>query len=439
MAALPDRRSLRRALDGLALFQDVFDDPIGRAVRALVAEPAQAPAARLVALLIEEAELYPEEMIGDPWQNHLLDRILTSENAFSKKAERVAPEEMGEGLHRQASRELGLLQTLYRDGGGMLAAQAFSTLGDVSSAGWAGFRPLARGPAIHSPEARAFKRTLAASGDWTTLTNLLAGAYAAAGVGVFGRFRAFRWIRNGGRGSLVGVDRPDPVRLADLVGYEREREPVVKNAERFAAGLPANNVLLYGERGTGKSSTVKALLNEFGDRGLRLVEVSKEDLETFPEVIGALRDRRERFIIYVDDLSFEEQETHYKALKAVLEGGIEARPENVILYATSNRRHLVRERFRDRESALDDDVHAFDTMEEKLSLADRFGVRVTFSAADQDRYLQIVRALATQRGVLLAEDELDRRALAWAQRQRGRSGRSARQFIDALVGELALP
>src|SRR5581483_11536893 len=114
-----------------------------------------------------------------------------------------------------------------------------------------------------------------------------AGAYAAAGVGVFGRFRAFRWIRNGGRGSLVGVDRPDPVRLADLVGYERE--PVVKNAERFAAGLPANNVLLYGERGTGKSSTVKALLNEFGDRGLRLVEVSKEDLETFPEVIGALR------------------------------------------------------------------------------------------------------------------------------------------------------
>ena len=237
----------------------------------------------------------------------------------------------------------------------------------------------------------------------------------------------------------MGVDRPDPTRLADLIGYEREREPVVKNAERFAAGLPANNVLLYGERGTGKSSTVKALLNELGDKGLRLIEVSKEHLEDFTDVMTLLRDRRERFLIYVDDLSFEEQETHYKALKAVLEGSIEARPENIVLYATSNRRHLVRERFADREGALDDDVFALDTLEEKLSLADRFGIRVTFSAANQDRFLLIVRSLAARRGISLPQDELDRRALSWAQRQRGRSGRSARQFIDALVGELALP
>ncbi len=439
MAATPDRRSLRRALDGLALFQDVFDDAIGRAARALVAEPAQASAAKFVALLIEEAELYPEELVGDPWQNHLLDRILTSENGFSRKAERAAPEEMGEGLLRQARHELGLLQSLHREGGAVLGAVAYSALGEVSSGGWSGFRPLGDGPSLHSADALAFKRELADSADWPSLVPDLARVYSANGVGIFGRYRAFRWVREGNRGSLVGVDRPDATRLTELVGYEREREPVVKNAQRFAAGLPANNVLLYGERGTGKSSTVKALLNEFGDQGLRLIEVAKEHLEDFPDVMTLLRNRRERFMIYVDDLSFEEQETHYKSLKAVLEGSIEARPENIVLYATSNRRHLVRERFADREGAFDDDVFALDTLEEKLSLADRFGIRVTFSSADQDRFLKIVRSLAGGRGISLPQDELDRRALSWAQRQRGRSGRSARQFIDALVGELALP
>jgi predicted AAA+ superfamily ATPase len=439
MATSSESRSLRRALDGLALFVDVFDDPIGQAARSLLTEPSPTAAARMVALLIGEAELYPEEMVGDPFQNHLLDRLLRSENPFSRKAERVAPDRMGEGLLHQARRELGLLQTLYRDGGLVLSAQAHASLGYVESTGWGEVRELAAGPAIHAPQARSFKKKLAESSDWPELLEELAAVYAAAGVGIFSRYRAFRWVRTGDRGRLEGVERPDPTRLSDLVGYEREREPVVKNAQRFAAGYPANNVLIYGERGTGKSSKVKALLNELGDQGLRLIEVSKEHLDDFPEVMAALRDRRERFIIYVDDLSFEEQETHYKALKAVLEGGIEARPDNIVLYATSNRRHLVRERFADRDGALDDDVFALDTLEEKLSLADRFGIRVTFSAADQNRYLMIVRALAARRGIALSEDELDRRALSWAQRQRGRSGRSARQFMDHLVGELALP
>jgi predicted AAA+ superfamily ATPase len=223
------------------------------------------------------------------------------------------------------------------------------------------------------------------------------------------------------------------------VGYEREREPAIRNAERFAAGLPANNVLLYGERGTGKSSTVKALLNEFGDQGLRLIEISKEHLGDFPELMAAVRNRRQRFVLYVDDLSFEEQETHYKALKAILEGGIEARPDNIVLYATSNRRHIVRERFADRSASADDDVHTMDTMEEKLSLSDRFGIRVRFGAPDQVRYLEIVRGIAQRRRVALSDDEIERRALSWARRQNGRSGRTARQFVDALIGELALP
>jgi len=436
----PDRRSLRRALDGLALFRDVFDDPIGRAARAIAEEPGHTPAARLVNLLTEEAELYPEALVGDAWQNHVLDRLLVADNAFSRKAERSTVDQMGPSLVRDARRELGLLQELYRDGGAVLAAEAYGALGEVGVRDWRALRPLGAGPPLHTPEAAAFKRALAASSDWPSLLEQFAGIYAGAGVGIYGRYRAFRWVR-GGRdgGHPEGVAYPDPVTLADLVGYEREREPAIRNAERFAAGLPANNVLLYGERGTGKSSTVKALLNEFGDRGLRLIEVPKEHLGDFPELMAAVRNRRQRFILYVDDLSFEEQETHYKALKAILEGGIEARPDNVVLYATSNRRHIVRERFGDRTPASDDDVHAMDTMEEKLSLSDRFGIRVRFGAPDEGRYLQIIHGIAEQRGVSLSGDELDRRALSWARRQNGRSGRTARQFVDALIGELAMP
>jgi uncharacterized protein len=430
----PDRRSLRKSLDGLSFFRDVFDDAIGRTVRAIVEEPTNLNAARLIALLSEEAEMYPEELVGDAWHNHLLDRILLSENVLSRKADRTGSAGVGEALRREAMHELGLLQTIYEQGGMILASEAYSALGHVTSPGWRGYRPLGNGPAIHAPEALEFKRKLGSSADWSSLLDELMATYAKSGTGIFGRFRAFRWVHGREGGKLEGVDYPDTIRLQDLVGYEHERTPVVTNAERFASGLPANNVLLYGERGTGKSSTVKALLGEFGDRGLRLIEVSKENLDDFHELMTPLRNRHERFILFVDDLSFEEQETHYKALKAILEGGIESRPENVVLYATSNRRHLVRERFVDRD-AMDDDVHIMDTMEEKLSLSDRFGIRVTFGAPDQDRYLEIVEALAQQRGLEVPTDELQRLALRWAQRQNGRSGRTARQFIDDLAAE----
>lgn len=438
----PDRRSLRPVVEGLALFRDILDDQIGRAARTLVEEPNNAPAARLLALLTEEAELYPEELVGDAWQNHLLDRLLTAENAFSKKAERASFDEMGPGLQAEARRELAILQHLYRDGGNVLAKEAYGALGEVSRRDWNGLKALGSGPPLHAPEAIALKQAFAASTDWPSLAQQLAETYATAGVGNFARFRAFRWVHGRDDGHHEGVAYPDPIRLSDLIGYEHEREPAVRNAERFVAGLPSNNVLLYGERGTGKSSTVKALLNELGDRGLRLIEVAKEHLDDFPEILAPLRHRRQRFLLYVDDLSFEEQETYYKALKAVLEGGVEARPENVVLYATSNRRHIIRERFSDRTAAAvadDDDVHAMDTMEEKLSLSDRFGIRIRFGAPDQERFLEIVRGLAQRRDVSLLDAELTERALAWVQRQNGRSGRTARQFIDALIGELAMP
>jgi predicted AAA+ superfamily ATPase len=234
------------------------------------------------------------------------------------------------------------------------------------------------------------------------------------------------------------VDEPDPVRLADLVGYERVREPLLTNTERFLAGLPAHHALLYGMPGTGKSSTVKAVLNEYADRGLRLVEVAKEDLEALPRVLESLRARAPRFVIFVDDLSFEENEVEYKALKALLEGSVEEPPGNVRIYATSNRRNLIRERFSERdEGGVGDDVHARDTMQEKRSLSARFGLRVTFPTPDQRQYLEIVAGLACQRGIAMPEEELNERAILWERWHAGRSGRTARQFVDELEAELS--
>jgi predicted AAA+ superfamily ATPase len=195
--------------------------------------------------------------------------------------------------------------------------------------------------------------------------------------------------------------------------------------------------LIYGERGTGKSSTVKALLHAYEQRGLRLVELDKDHLADMTRVLALLRDHPQRFLLFVDDLSFEEQETEYKALKSALEGRIEAWPANVLLYVTTNRRHLVKERFTDRETADEGEIRPRDTMEEKLSLADRFGLQVAFPSPDQNRYVAVATALARAQGMTMAEDELRRRAIQWALWHNGRSCRSARQFVDDLIGEIS--
>ncbi|MDQ3568189.1 MAG: ATP-binding protein, partial [Actinomycetota bacterium] len=216
-------------------------------------------------------------------------------------------------------------------------------------------------------------------------------------------------------------------------------EPLIRNTERFLSGLPAHHALLYGLPGTGKSSTVKAILNEYAEQGLRLVEVAKQDLAELPRVLDVLRRRGPRFILFVDDLSFEEHEIEYKALKALLEGSVSEPPENVRVYATSNRRNIVRESFSDREGGADDDIHARDTMQEKLSLVARFGLRLTFPPPDRRLYLEIVTGLARERGLEISGLELAERAALWDQWHAGRSGRTARQFVDELEAELAGP
>jgi predicted AAA+ superfamily ATPase len=404
------------------------------------APTAAALYARLFALLIEEAELYRAPLVGDAWQHHLLDRLLSDENALSRKLSSAAGGQVGGSLLAQTRRDLARLQVLYRLDARALAEvlgpRSGTEASDEAWPAWDQVQPLDHSGARPAVGA-TLKRRLACLDDWREALSDLQAHYTSGASGVFGQFAAFRWAPQGAGGRLDGIAEPDPIRLDELIGYEAERELLIRNTEWFLRGLPANNVLVYGERGTGKSSTIKALLNAYAERGLRMVEVSKHDLASFPAILSQLRGRRERFILFVDDLSFEEHETHYKELKAILEGSLEARASNVLLYATSNRRHLVQERWSDREGFDHFDVHARDGMQEKLSLADRFGITLTFIAPDQERFLAIVEGLARSRGLAVAADELRRRAIQWAQWQNARSGRTARQFVDYLTAELA--
>jgi hypothetical protein len=390
---------------------------------------------KLFALLAQEAEFSPSAGVGDAWQNHLLDRVLQDENPFSLKAHDGGLEQIGEVVKQAVRADLAELQHLYEFNGTQLREAILRRDPDARNL------PPFEGFAAPNPSSpnvdREMKEQFAGAARWSDLLPALAEYIHQRGLGIFRDYRAFRWESAPGGGRLAGIAEPDDVHLDDLIGYENERLLLLQNTDHFVAGFAANNVLLYGDRGTGKSSTVKALLHNYGDRGLRMVEVQKEHLDDFPAIIRLLRGRRERFILFIDDLSFEENETHYKDLKALLEGSLEAKPDNILLYATSNRRHLIKERFSDRIHKLEDDeIHLNDTTEEKLSLSDRFGLTLTFLAPTQARYLAIVDGMAQRRGVEMLTEELHGRALAWATQRGGRSGRVAKQFMDHLVAEL---
>ena len=258
---------------------------------------------------------------------------------------------------------------------------------------------------------------------------------------IFDRVHAFRWEVRRGRGRLVPLEDWHRFDLDDLVGVDRPVERLVANVEQFLAGLPANHVLLHGERGTGKSSAVKGLLTRFAERGLRVVEVQKADLMHLPDVVYALRGAPYRFLLFCDDLSFDVGEASFRELKAALEGSLAAPPENVRIAATSNRRHLLPESVEDnREARLDEhgDLHMGETVDEKLALSDRFGLVLGFYPFDQETYLRIVGHYARKAGIRAADARIRDEALRWALRRSSRSGRTAKQFVDDFAGREAL-
>ena len=255
--------------------------------------------------------------------------------------------------------------------------------------------------------------------------------YCNNGVGMLGLNKAF-YIDSSESPKLVPIPDFDRYHLTDMWGYEHQKKLLTDNTEAFINGKAANNVLLYGDSGTGKSTCIKAILNEYHTRGLRMIEVYKHQFSCLPRLIEKLRLRRYSFIIYMDDLSFEEFEIEYKFLKAIIEGGLEKKPDNVLIYATSNRRHLIRESFSDRDG--NDDIHKNDTVQEKLSLSDRFGLTISFTKPMQKEYLEIVKYLAHNAGINMPEDALCAEASRWGLMHGGVSGRVARQFINHLLG-----
>ncbi len=417
MAAL-SLRTVQHQAAGLLIYQDVLKHPVGETFFVLL-DALQAGHA-VDCLRAYGAWFYALATTGHNWSGFLKSQILQADNPFSQQAQRRPVAEISPGIVAAARADLTALQELCDCDPGQVAQWVKTVCKPATlPIPWQG-----------EPDGASLLDDLT---HWGEAIAPLAQYYQCQGVGIWGRYRAVRWHQ----GELVGVAHPDPVQLADLVGYPEPQSQLVQNTEFLLNGSPALHVLLYGSRGAGKSSLVKALVQEYGDRGLRLIEVAKAELQALPMIVEQLRDLPQKFIIFVDDLSFEEDDEAFKALKVVLEGNITARPGNVVVYATSNRRHLVREFFGDRPRPQDgDEVQAWDTVQEKLSFSDRFGLTLTFGPADQETYLAIVRHLAQGYGIAIPD--LEARAKQWATRHNGRSGRTARQFIDHLRATLGL-
>lgn len=275
--------------------------------------------------------------------------------------------------------------------------------------------------------------------DDEELYQIITDFYKAYGVGEFGLNKAFRISTDDKSGILSPITTTTDMVLDDLVGYESQKKELIQNTEAFVEGRKANNVLLYGDAGTGKSASIKAILNQYYGRGLRMIEIYKHEFKELPKVISAIENRNYRFIIYMDDLSFEEFEIEYKYLKAIIEGGLETKPENVLIYATSNRRHLIRETWSDRSDMSQDELHRSDTMNEKLSLSERFGVKIGYYNPLREEYFNIVTTLARRHPeIKLKDEELISQASKWEMSHGGMSGRTAQQFIDSLLGAIDL-
>lgn len=371
------------------------------------------------------------------WHNYLTFLLISNENSFSLTCERTGASDDGT-VNYLAKQDFKVFKALYDfDFGPVekdLGIDCFSTISN--------YKAVAKRERVYnrnvSEKVQELSLKITAAEDENEIFSLVTDHYKRYGVGLFGVNRAFRIRRDSGSGRLefIPINNADSIRLDDLVGYEIQKKQLVANTRAFIEGKAANNVLLYGDSGTGKSTSVRAVLNEYYDRGLRMIEIYKHQFRDLSDVIAQIKDRNYFFIIFIDDLSFEEHEVEYKFLKAVIEGGVESRPDNILIYATSNRRHLIKETWNDRnDMEFNGEIHRSDTMEEKLSLSARFGVLINYSIPNRQEYHEIVETLAAKQGIKMEREKLLLAANTWELRHGGVSGRTAQQFINYLEGE----
>lgn len=369
------------------------------------------------------------------WHNYLAFLLITNENSFSMTSEKVGANQGT--VNYFAKNDFKIFKKLFDFDFSKieeaLDIDCFSTVNH--------YKAIGKKERMYnknvSEKVQEISRAIENAKDEEDIFKIVTDFYKAYGVGMFGLNKAFRIVHPAnGPLEFVPINNTEHVRLDDLIGYEIQKQKIIENTEAFVAGRKANNALLFGDSGTGKSTTIKAIINEYYDRGLRMIEIYKHQFQDLSQVISQIKNRNYRFIIYMDDLSFEEFETEYKYLKAVIEGGLEIKPDNVLIYATSNRRHLIRETWTDRTDLENDNgMHRSDTMQEKLSLVNRFGVTINYSKPSQKEYFQIVIGLARKNGITLSDDELCREANKWELAHGGISGRTAQQFINYLAGK----
>ena len=370
---------------------------------------------------------------GNLWHTYLTFLLANHENAYSTSCEIVG--EIQGTINEAALHDFRIFKELFdydfREMEERLGAECISMLSRYQGTKGYGkvynqrIRDRICELAVHLAEAETAE----------TFKSTLTQFYKEFGVGKFGLHKAFRVEHTEEGVEILPITKIAHVHLDDLVGYEIAKKKLIDNTEAFVKGRKANNCLLFGDAGTGKSSSIKAILNQYYDQGLRMIEVYKHQFQDLNDVIAQVKNRNYKFIIYMDDLSFEEFEIEYKYLKAVIEGGLERKPDNILIYATSNRRHLIRETFRDKEER-DEELHSNDTVQEKLSLVARFGVTIYFGKPDKKEFQEIVRQLAKRNEIRLPEEELLREANKWELNHGGLSGRTAQQFIDYLAGTL---
>ena len=380
--------------------------------------------------LVEMAGTYG--FAGNLWHDYLTYLLVNHENAFSTACEIVGPVEGT--INAFAMHDFEIFKQLYD----FDLKELEKIYPSVDSSLITDYQNINEGSKVFNKRIRdricTLAQKLAKAESTEEFMDDMVQFYKEFGVGKLGLHKAFRIDGTVTPARIVPITNIAHVHLDDLVGYEIAKKKLIDNTEAFVQGRPANNCLLFGDAGTGKSSSIKGILNQYYDQGLRIIEAYKHQFKDLNDIIAQVKNRNYKFIIYMDDLSFEEFEIEYKYLKAVIEGGLEKKPDNILIYATSNRRHLVREKFSDKEERRDD-LHSSDTVQEKLSLVARFGVSIFFCAPDKKQFQNIVKTLAERHQVEMPEEELLLEANKWELQHGGLSGRTAQQFIDSLCGK----